>query len=335
MELGELSLQQKILTFGVLHQDSSTTLRYQQEDNQRVHDSYIKTQSELAQAERRFRIDPKDFQALCRQNIFAINSDPKLPPSEKAERVKRYIDNYLDLIIKMDRVNFPPTPPNHVNMGVPDYIPDGLSDMGSDPTTDPRRRSREKIRVDKKEIFRMSKGLFYEIFSQHFEDPKSDAAKMYITKMVAQYVYDQMPYDYHNRAFPRPNRTVGLHEYHQKQLAVCRHHALYTQVLLQAFGISSRLLKCEVDFGAVKGPHGSNLVRINNSWYLLDTTNPDITPNKQEVFLRYLQEKDIDTKKMVYEWRFKKPDGQIFTYRSRNNMYWQIKDNSRSPLHYT
>ena len=73
--------------------------------------------------------------------------------------------------------------------------------------------------------------------------------KNFIVQWVAYYVHDKMPYDYKNLGPVNPFKSVPLTQIQEDKQAVCRHHALYTQVLLQAFGITSRLLKCNLDSG--------------------------------------------------------------------------------------
>jgi hypothetical protein len=132
---------------------------------------------------------------------------------------------------------------------VPEYIPNGLVDMGSDSTFDAARRSREKILVDKKIIFEQSKKLFYDIFSKDLSKLDNGKIKNYFILRIAAFVHKEMPYSHENtKPFLNAKKSVPLSESFKRKLAVCRHHALYSQVLMQSFGITSRLLKCNVNF---------------------------------------------------------------------------------------
>lgn len=161
-------------------------------------------------------------------------------------------------------------------------------------------------------------------------DSGSTEAKLAIIKAIASSVYSTMQYDYEEKGVAHVNagRVIGLHETFEDKLAECRHHALYTQVLLQACGITSRLLKCDVDFGNGQlGAHAANIVRVNSKWYLLDATNPDSKDGVGEVFLIPLPERDIDPNSSnAMEWTVpRKKDGKSWKYRSRNNMYSMIR----------
>lgn len=325
-----LSLQQEALVFGMLHGRNSLTDYTLAPNGSRIHNFRLESRGfdHLAMM---FSTDSKLYSAYARQNLFAINSDPRLSPREKQGRIRRYVNAYLDLIPVLDRKAFPPSL-TQIRRGIPDYIPDGLTDMGSDPRLEANVRGREKIRVDKRSIFRQARPLFYEIFSSNLDEGNSDKAKMYTTQRVADFVYQNMPYDHSSEAFRNPNHSVPLGAYFEKRLAQCRHHALYTQVLLQAFGLTSKLMKTDISFkGEPLAPHVNNLVRINYRWYLLDTTNPEHTHGQPKVFIKPLPERDINLNTNTYTWRIQDGNG-IRTYLSRNNMYWKIEDNVRNPV---
>lgn len=277
----------------------------------------------------KFKDDPKEMLAFGRDNVFEIMRDRSLPLEERRERVKRYVDAFLDLQLKLDVAAFPET--DKIAAGVPEYIPDGLSDMGSDSNPNPNDRIREKIRVDKEKIFEQSKELFYEVFSLDTTGLDSTEMKKYMAKRVAAYVYNSMAYDYANQD-PFANArggSVPLDEAKEKNLATCRHHAMYSQVLLQAFGLTTRLLKCDVDLAGTKGRHVANLVRVNGEWFIVDSTNPDVDSGDiNTMFLKPIGHGDIDTTRKNYTWKV--PHGDpinvlTFTYTSHNEMYSRIK----------
>jgi len=177
-----------------------------------------------------------------------------------------------------------------------------------------------------------------EIFSNLADnkiDPQSDHGKQYIVDQVAGFVYDKMPYDYDQKiAYRAQGRSMNLEDVMKDHMSVCRHHALFTQVILQSFGITSRLLKCTMRTpGTSDIPHAANLVRINSIWHLVDTTNPDReSTGKITPFVKPLMEREVNTGKNNYEWNITaKLFGAISprTYRSRDNMYYRIMDNNK------
>jgi hypothetical protein len=327
----DLSLQQETLLRGMFIKKRNAVLDYSVDSQgNRVQSHDALSREEKLDLIQKFRNNPKECLGYARENIFSIMEDKNLSQERKEARVKRYTDAYLDLIVRLDRKAFPAR--EEIIRGVPEYIPDGLSDMGSDPETDPAdRKGREKIRIDKQKIFEQSRDLFYKIFSTDIGRMDNEAAKRWIVQYVSYFVANKMPYDKKQNPFPSADRSIRLNESLEQQLAVCRHHALYAQVLLQTFGITSRLLKCDLDFGGRSGgAHAANLVRMNNKWNLLDITNPDIGKKGEgETFLRPISEKNIDPNSRDYEWKLRRNDGEEWRYRSRNNMYYRIMDNRR------
>lgn len=322
-----LSVEQGVLALGMAKDNPATVLGYRNEGGR------MKAPDQLSITEHgslveKFSRNPKQVLAYGRENMFAIAQDQNITPEQRNERFGRYLKAYLEMQLKLDRAAFPPDP-STIKNGVPDYIPDGLSDMGSDNELDATRRSREKIRIDKRQIFGQARELFEKVFQSDTGKMSLERRKKFIVECINYHVFTKMPYDYQNRGPINPNKSIPLHKVAEDRQAVCRHHALYTQVLLQAFGISSKLLKCELDFGnGNKEPHVANLVRINGKWYLMDVTNPDENNGIGEYFIRELPETDIDTNRQTYTWRLnRKKEGKNWVYVSRNNMYFRINDN--------
>lgn len=329
-----LTLQERVLGHGMLYGKTNAATDFiVGPDGQRINSNTIKGDKFDALAQM-FRTDPFTRLQYARENLRGIMQDEKLSPEVREDRVKQYVDAYFDLQVKLDRIAFPAD--NRLHEGIPEYIPDGLSDMGSDPNIDPDSRSREKIRVDKSKIFKKAKPLFYEIFSMKFNPQVSlESWKKYVAKRIADYVYISMPYNFQQKTHNAANmRSIGLDEIAEQKLAVCRHHALVTQVLNQTFGITSRLMKSDLIFGEESaGPHANNLVRIQGKWYLLDTTNPEKKPyNTTVIFFKPIPERDIDLNQQNYQWKFDEANGTKRTYRSRSNMYYRIKDNRTDPI---
>jgi hypothetical protein len=246
-----------------------------------------------------------------------IAGDTELSSVEKESRLERYLDAYINLIVKIDHVDYPPSD-DVQGPHVPEYIPDGLRDMGSDLRVDESKRSREKIIVDKKEIYGQCKDFLLNMLGRNL-------SKEEMVKQVAHHVHTKMKYDYKGEALPELGKSIPLAGFMEKKLGVCRHHALYTQVLLQQLGMTSRLLKC--NFNGI--PHGANLVRINNKWHLLDVTNPAKGEAPGDIiFLKPIPESNIDLNKETYVWKLSASRGEFRTYKSRNNMYYRIRKNS-------
>lgn len=332
--LQTLSLNQRVLCFAGLREEDEAVLGYAiGKRGDRVHTKVTTDKDTRAVAEK-FKRDPKEFLAYCHQNLMRLKLDPNIDQSERGRRFNRYLDNYLDLVIRLDRAAFPPS--DQLYKGIPEYIPDGLSDWGSDDEPDPSRRSREKLRVNKREIFNQARPLFEHLFSLDRRVYSDEKIKQIMVDEVARYVYNLVNYDWDDKAHRNPLHSVPLSDVADKRLGVCRHQALYTQVLLQALGISSKLLKSEliVD-GKNIGPHVNNLVRINGKWHVLDVTNPeefrDPTTGQRSarVFLKPISDSSIDLNNLYksYQWEFREATGKKKGYKARKNMYYKIRDN--------
>lgn len=331
-----LPLQQEALAYGMLHNKGKLLTEYSI-DAQRV-----KTLPHIDLGTNgfnllvdKFKKDPKDCLAMARENLFSLMEDPKLTRAERSERLGRYLDAYFALQVKLDHQAFPPD--NSVHQGIPNYIPDGLSDMGSDPNTEPSFRTREKLRVNKAKVLMQCKDLFINIFSHDFSNipiaERNDAIKKTIVDQIGKYVYHALPYDYEGQASYEEGHSVLISDFRDMQLAVCRQQALYTQVLLQAFGLTSRYIKTDVTFDVRNlGPHANNLVRLNKKWFVLDVTNPEkLNPQRSAVFMKPVSEREIDLNKNKYTWNFDNGYDKR-KYVTRNNMFYRIRDNAKDPL---
>jgi len=314
----ELSLQQRALAYAGFHGDREALTSYKKTPES----GSTKTLNKLLKPEEfpavlaQYKKDPTSFSAFCRFNIFNLQKDKQLSPEEKRERLERYIDNYFTLICKIDAEAYKHNTTNIYNY-VPTYLPDGLSDMGSDHnTSDSQRTGREKISIEKRKILEQARDLFIKIFEEGISKKKD------IVIEVANWVHKNLPYDHKNRADQLGRGSIRIHKLHDapEAIAVCRHHAIYTQVLNQTLGITSRLLKCNLDGQA----HSCNLVRIDNVWYLLDVTNHIKITGKEYICLVPIEEKEIDLNTNEYHWEVASGK-RTRTYDSRNNMYFRIK----------
>jgi|GEM_PF-2004623 len=268
-----------------------------------------------------FKGQPVLFQAYCRNNILRLATDPRLTKKERKEQVNDYIDAYIDMVIQLDHATHPVN--DEVQSGIPEYIPDGLSDMGSDDSLGIR--SRERIRVRKSHLYTQYREFIDKVLSNIMR-PEG------IITQAAQYIHAARKYELNpaRRVIPAERyMTVALDAMNDKNVGVCRQDALNFQVLMQLLGFESRLLKCTLSMhGRAPGNHAANLVKIGNDWYLIDVTNKCASGN---VFIQKIPEQNIDLNNEEYIWEFHDKFDIKRIYRSRNNMYYRIRDNA-APL---
>jgi hypothetical protein len=308
------NLNQRVLAYGGLYESITATTSYTTLDGQIKPGKHIKTDREVAEIIEKFKVDPTRVLALIRENMFMIMEDKKLGETQKRARLEEYVEDYFRLMIFLDKSAFPSTG-NHVYHGVPEYIPEGLSDMGGDPSIPASSRfGREKIKIRKEAIFDQSRRLFLDVYKSRSMDKKGIILK------IADWVFSNFPYDHYNLGSSFGRDSIPLDRfkgYPRQRLAVCRHHALYTQVLNQAFGITSRLLKCEMD----KVPHAANLVRLDGIWHLLDVTNSDLSQGERGLCLGPITEREVDLNGSVYIWTTRSPKR---TYVTNKNMFFRL-----------
>lgn len=326
-----LSLQEKVLARGMLFKKNNTISDYSigNDGVKRINDNF--TETDYVNLSNEFVKNPKETSLFAINSILSVMGDSRLLESDRTDRVKRYTDAYLNLIIKLDHNGYI-NKIDKVYKGIPKYVPDGLSDMGSDPDLNDLSRNRERIRVDKEKIFKTDKQLLYEIFTKgEFLDAGDVNFQRMAVEKVANYVYENIRYDYHDEMTPfNIGKSIRLSDFSEKKLGVCRHQAMLTQVLLQTLGVDVKLMKCNVSFNnGSKGAHANNLVKIEDTHYLLDVTGPDFIPNTntRKVYVRKLPEGSIDLNTNKYNWNF----GDR-TYETRNNMYFRIRDNVKTPV---
>jgi hypothetical protein len=270
------------------------------------------------------------------------------------EEIKDTIRGFLKAQLDLDNRAF--LPDDTVKQGVPAYLPDGFSDMGSDSEPDEAKRThkREKIRIDKEQMFENSIDILYSLFTTDL-GPRvsSKARKTWMTDTISGYVHNKIKYDYQHKLdrMHRGTRSINASESSFLELGVCRHHAIDTQVLLQSLGINSRLLKS--NFRSADAPpskaleaHANNLVEIEGEWFLLDTTNTEFKgdgTDTQIVFRKPIPpvQDGILKNPNAYTWEPEKTqkDGtkKKRKYVSRNDdMYYRVRNNKANPatLHY-
>lgn len=318
----DLSLQQKALWYAALYKDPEAPVDYVL-DKSKTLKKTIKTQKEVEILLKKFSSNPKDTLAYCRQAIQYISSDKKLSDAQRKERTSRYIDQYLDLIIELDQQSF-----THDNQktynglvdGIPSYIPDNFVDMWSDYNTNNEYRNREKIVVNKQKLFAEAYQLLHKVLGTPWMTKRDIVNHIY-------YYVAQRPYSHNTAQGSLWWNSVPLDEIIGNDDMVCRHKALWFQILVQTCGLTSQLLKCTVKFwNTDRESHVANLVRVDYKWYLVDPTAPiEGLDGKVRYAINPIKEKEINVNKQTYTWyvgeNIKKPR----TYVSRNNMYYQIK----------
>lgn len=312
-----LSLQERVLAYGIREGLGSVATSYVSKGSIKMHPELLETDELPQSLVDQFQSDPKTSIAYMRQNMMAIGSDRKLSESERKSRLNRYFDAYTDLTLKLDHEAFPPD--DIVQRGVPDYIPGGFIDMGSEPNKDPSRRGRDQIRVDKAAIYDKYRDFLLQAFSHDWSGVDSTSQKTEITKQLLLLVYKSMPYD---KAMADGSGTSDIINLHDMDTGVCRHLALNFQVLAQAFGLTSRYVKCHVDGGR----HAANAVRINHSWHLVDPTIPDY--EKRSDGQRHWQP---GIYRINSEPKLREPltvtgryNGKNRTYVAHDDMYWRV-----------
>lgn len=340
--LSSISLQENVLLNALLAYCNGADpdvaaqkpIAYRHLGQDRVHKLEKITIPTLEKIVKTYQNDPKDLLSLLRWTLIYIGRDTAKPnPLERKARLERYLKAALSLHVKLDFLAF--RPDDKLQQGVPEYLPDGLSDMGGEAQINPALRDREKIRVNKKLTFSRAvdtlKNILWNI-AQTDQPPNSNQVKEYIVQYIAAKTHESMPYDYNYRApiiGAMLGRSINLDDVEQHDIAVCRHHALETQVLLQAMGITSQLFKCMVRFGdKPPGGHAANLVRMNSKWYVLDTTNPEVVGVIPKVYLRELPGVTENPYKQLSNptWIFDTGDKRR-QYTLRKSMHFRIRNN--------
>lgn len=278
------------------------------------------TEQEFGQLVENFRDDPKESLAYARETLFALAADRDVDEATKEQMVGEYLDSYFDLTIRMDQAAFPET--DRIREGVPEYIPDGYVDMGSSHVLNPSaRNNREQMWVDKHAIFADNKDALKHLILGMPRGADATIRKQAIVQFFAKVVNDRL----------RPSRGYADNSNGEKvklseiDEGVCRHQAMMFQVLTQAMGVQSRLVKCSLN--GVQ--HVANTVRIDGQWYLMDVANPDYAKSsdgKKEWNMGLVK---IDAPHKVgenkqYDVTFPK-SGEKRMYITNDRTYWRIE----------
>ena len=319
MKTFELSLQENALATSMFRKIGSGAVQYTLGNNgTRYHHNPRLTAEDLSELTDEFSKDPKECLAWARESLFEINNDQRLNEANRQNRLSRYVDAYIQLTLKLDHSAFPPTKSNEVREGVPEYIPDGFVDMGGEDEIDPSFRfGREQVIVDKENILKNYKKLLMQIFSTDYSSVNLIQKKKHMAAVLASAVYRKMPYDHSDKDLGGQVVLSQLKE------GVCRHQGLVFQVLCQAVGLQSRVLKTYIDGGR----HLTNAVRFNGEWYIYDVTNPDyIIKDGVKVWRpgAYKIGEYPGSSNQIYHVKGKY-SGVEHEYRLHKDMYWHIQ----------
>ena len=270
--------------------------------------------------------DPKDALAVARESLLAIGSDRTLTSTEKDAQLDKGLSAFFDLTVKLDHAAFPATKPGEIEEGVPDYIPDGFVDMGKHRSTKPYERiepgdssPREQILVDKRAILEKYKPFLKDLMGRDFSQLDLQTKKRRLATETAKEIYRSMQFN----LAASENLGGGLVNLSTVPEGVCRHQGLTFQVLCQTLGLKSRLLKSYRDGER----HSTNLLRIDEQWYIFDVTNPDYkrTPggNEWRPGAYKIDEPPVPNERKKYHVTGKF-SGDDHTYVAHDNMYWRI-----------
>ena len=315
----KLSLQQKVLWYWAVYKDDTAVVSYSKDITGTKRLSKVLKQEDEMRLLNDFYKDPKEVLAYCRTALQRIAKDENLWVMERFERSERYIGQYLDLIIKLDAEAFAHDP-QKIYKWIPDYIPDGFVDMWADKVLDTdRRHGREKIIINKKQIFYEEKELLYKILSSPSMTKKDMISNIFYVVANKEYNYDVA----NNILW---GQSIQMHDIIKKQLLICRHKALLFQILAQTCWLTSRLLKCDVVYPNGWWSHVANLIRLDYKRYLLDATAwTRIINGKKMYYIVPIPEQEIDLNKNTYKREIKNDNGIMHEYISRNNAYYQVR----------
>lgn len=322
-----LTLQQRALWYWWLHCDLNALTSYHINNWwEKVLTKTLKTESEISNLFISYKDNPHKIaenMTRCLQKI--VLNDNNQDNHDKKERLNRYYNQYIDLITQFDQIHFPHLWPQWaIYYWIPEYIPNWFVDFWSNKNVNTDTRNwREKLIINKND--------FYQIHQNH------------IIKVLSQWVSQkEIVWSTHNYIWELPvSKTpnndfwwasIPLSEISNNQEMVCRHKAMTMQLMMQFFWIESRLLKCDVrsEKSQQRWAHAANLIKYDENRHLIDTIQSlQLSDWNSWLTNLKIKQQDIDlnnsiynreiTKKVIPTLKYEKK------YRSRNNMYYQIR----------
>lgn len=270
-----------------------------------------------------FRENPVQSLAHVRQELYALYQQPNLSEQERTELLERYLPAYASLIITLDHEAFGATDDGTAHRGVPDYISDGFIDMGREPSLDSlRRNGRDQIRVDKAAILKKYNGTLMDVFTAYHTTTDRPLTEGQVVARLLLATFNDMPYDYESYNNNGSSVDAGVVNLHKLNKGVCRHKVLIYQVLAQACGLESRLLKCHVNGGR----HAANATFFDGHWYLTDPTIADYITRDDGTKLWRPNAVKIDHQPKpgdTFNIR-QRYSNDVYNYRIHDDMYWRL-----------
>lgn len=265
-----LTVRETALASDMLLGIGSTALQSIDTDSHRHYGIAWMSQREFSGLVGEFADNPRQALAAARGTLNRIATDESLDPAHRDVRLQYYLDAYTSLSVKIDHAAFAGGGRHRVDSGVPSYIPDGFVDLGSQRTVDTAERYRETIYVDKPGMYRRHRQTLFDIFGARYDGQDQAETETSIADLLAKKVFDELPYDHSEPTFN--GERVNLADLDE---GVCRHQALTFQVLAQAVGLNSKLVKGDVLAEGQRYRHAVNFVEIGGNWDLYDVTNPE------------------------------------------------------------
>jgi hypothetical protein len=271
------------------------------------------------------------FDVMRAESMRMFSEYPTLNEAEKRTR----LDSFFRGIEAYDRKRYPDMNGGVVS-GVPEgYIPDGFRDMGAVDSLIPSERyGRVMNYVDTYSTLHQHKALFELVFDNikpkdFLNMPNGDLVyQQIIISNIAHEIGRTMPY-----GEPTANERGGLLPISTAVPAVCQQQALVAQVLMQAFGIRSRISKNflaantdieKYGIDTAGASHMSNVVTMHDGTedrtYMLDTTNLQLGKDGGLSF-GFFRMKDKNSKGA---WIVNEAQGGRRTYQEHDNMNWTI-----------
>ncbi|HSX05106.1 MAG TPA: EDR1-related protein [Candidatus Saccharimonadales bacterium] len=295
------------------------------------------TTAEFNQLIGNFATDPVGSLTWARDALFAISAEQHVPEADRSQRLSHYLDAYFDLTIKLDQAAFPADAPGTHHEGIPSYMPDGFVDMGRDPAHDPAKREGEQLWVDKHEILTKYKPLLTRIFEHDYSDMTPAERALSMGYSIAREVYQSIP-------LPKivdDKGSIGLGgdkvKLSEITEALCRHRALLFQVLSQAVGLNTRVIKGP-RMGRKVENHAANFLQAGDKWYLFDVSNPYATdgPDGEQTLLPAAYELEDgplapgEARRLSFT-RATLLVGDVsrVRYIARDDMYWYVEHHTR------
>ncbi len=268
-------------------------------------------------------------QESCR--LIGVYHDPNIDAVERA----RHLDGYFRTVESLDRAIFPDMD-GAVQDGVPPgYLPDGFRDMGTVGSLNPTERyNRAMNYVDTYNTLDRHRAVFEYMFTnwdpaQFGTDEGELVYQQTAISNIARQITETMPI-----GEPTPAERGGVLPISGLNQGMCQNHALTAQVLMQAFGIRSRLSKnyfadqrdIEMHGQDYAGSdHVSNVVTIGKQRYMFDATNPQA--NERGEWTPGLFRMDHQNPEGA--WMITERNGQRRrNYTERNNMFWTVQRQS-------